>query len=225
MTSNYNLTSFDSSEKLAIALSVEIAEILNTSIEKNGKATLLVSGGNTPKLFFEKLSHQDIDWSNVYIGLVDERCVNNKHEDSNENLVKKHLIKNLARNATFISMYSKDFELNSVNKSYHKYFFRTDVLVLGMGEDGHTASIFPELDDLDKLYKSQEFCEVTKPKNAEYERITLSLGSILNAKNIFLHIEGKNKYKVFCKAAKDKDLFPISKILYNDKKTIEVYFS
>lgn len=221
--SNYNLNRFKSNDILANSLANRVYSILRDSIQINNRATLLVSGGNTPVLFFEKLSFYGLDWSKVDVGLVDERCVDTKNKDSNENLVKNHLLTNEAKKANFIGMFSKDFSIDVLNKTYEENFAKGDVLVLGMGNDGHTASIFPELDNLNEVLNSNKFCEITKPKNAPYERITLTLNSILNAKNIFLHIEGQNKIEVFNKALENENVYPISKILFNDKKTIEVY--
>lgn len=220
---NFNLNSFDSKDILATSLANRIYSILDEVIKEKGNATLLVSGGNTPKLFFEKLSFYTLDWDKVTIGLVDERCVETSSLDSNENLVKNYLLTHSAKDARFIGMYSKSFDLNSLNKIYHKNFFNADVVVLGMGNDGHTASIFPKLDNLKEAFNSDEFCILTKPKNAPYERITLTLNSILSARNVFLHIEGNQKVEVFNEALENENIYPISKVLYNDKKTVEVY--
>ena len=88
--------STNSSESLVADLSQNIAEIINEAIQKNGRASMAVSGGSTPKPLFEELSLLDLDWPRVDLTLVDDRWVDADHKDSNELLVKTHFIKNYA---------------------------------------------------------------------------------------------------------------------------------
>ena len=96
--------STNSAESLAVDLSQNIIKILNKAIKSRGRAVLAVSGGSTPKLLFEELSLLDLDWSKVDLTLVDDRWIDSKHEDSNELLVRTHLIKNKAVNVNFVPL-------------------------------------------------------------------------------------------------------------------------
>lgn len=224
---------FSSSEELAQTLAQNIALILENSIKANGKATLLVSGGNTPKLFFQKLSKIDIQWQMVTIGLVDERWLENDSKDSNAFLVKESLLINLASKASFVGLFIKGVSANSAqiicSKIYKKEFKEIDVLVLGMGTDGHTASLFPNNERLKEAYAltNDNFCISIEPKTAPYERMSLTLRKVLEAKNIILHIEGKEKLEVYNSAIKENDIYkyPVSTILNQSDKKIEVYYS
>lgn len=224
---------FSSSEELAQELAQNIALILENSIKANGKATLLVSGGNTPKLFFKKLSKIDIEWEKVTIGLVDERWVENDSKDSNAFLVKENLLVNSASKANFVGLFVKGVSADSAqiicSKIYKKEFEGIDVLVLGMGTDGHTASLFPYNEKLKEAYDltKENFCISIEPKTAPYERMSLTLKKILEAKNIILHIEGKEKLEVYDSAKKENDIdkYPISTVLNQSDKKIEVYYS
>jgi 6-phosphogluconolactonase len=224
---------FFSSEELAQNLATDIALILKNSIEANGKATLLVSGGNTPKLFFQKLSNINIRWEKVTIGLVDERWVENDSKDSNEVLVKENLLKNLARKAHFIGLYVKGISAESAqsisSKIYENEFGKVDVLVLGMGTDGHTASLFPNNERLKEAYDltNEKFCISIEPTTVPYTRMSLTLKKILEAKNIILHIEGKEKLEVYNSAINARDMYkyPISSVLNQTDKKIKVYYS
>lgn len=231
MMSNIKFNKFESKSTLAINFAKRVKSILEKSIALKNSTTILLSGGNTPKLFFNTLSQEEIDWSKVTIGLVDERWLPSRNKDSNENLIKSNLQINNASNSKFIPMYFYEYDLikaqNECSITYKKYFQKCDVLVLGMGNDGHTASLFPECENLNEAYdlNNKNFCIAMQPKNAPYTRMSLTLSSILEAKNIFLHIEGEEKLKIFDEAMNDCNKYPISKVLCNDKKEVEVYFA
>ena len=99
---------FETKELLEDSLADELLKIFGESIEKYGNATLLVSGGSTPKGFFKKLSERKFPWENITIGLVDERFVNNSSEFSNEKLIRETLLQNEAKDAAFIPMVYDD---------------------------------------------------------------------------------------------------------------------
>lgn len=130
---------FEAREALAATLARDVAEELERAIEAKGRATLAVSGGTTPKLFFEKLSEIDIPWARVSVTLVDERQVPETSERSNARLVRTHLLRNRAAAARFVPL---------VDNPDAEKIPSFDVAVLGMGNDGHTASFFPGGDSL-----------------------------------------------------------------------------
>ena len=232
MNSNSFLKKFNSKDELVQSLADNICMILENCIKQKGKASLLLSGGNTPKALFEELSSRDILWKNVNIGLVDERWIDISSEDSNENLVKKYLLQNRAKEATFIGMYLEQMNTTYASKIcskiYLKELYPFDITLLGMGTDAHTASLFPNNEKLKEAYSfdNDKLCINIKPTTAPYERVSLTLKAILNSSYIFLHIEGEEKLKVYCEAIKSNDIytFPISAILNNQSsKEIEVY--
>jgi len=218
---NNEYSNFISKDELANCLSLSVADILKQGIKENGKVTLLLSGGNTPKLFLNTLSEINIDWEKVTVGLVDERCVSTTSKNSNENLIKTELCKNNAINLNFIGMSQDNYE-----EIYKEEFKNIDVLILGMGTDGHTASLFSYNEDLLVAFdpKNQNFCIKIIPETAPHKRISLTLNSILKAKNIFLHIEGAEKIKVYNEVIQSDDAikYPIVKVL-NSSNTIKVY--
>ena len=189
-------------DSLAKNLSQSIGQLLSQSINEDGRASLAVSGGRTPVLVFEALSELDLDWSKVDLALVDERWVDSSHEDSNELLVRQHLIKNKASKVNFVPIKNnaktvKDGQI-SCQQSFQKIKKPFDVVVLGMGTDGHTASLFPcaeELNDAMNPNNSEGYV-VTSPKTAPYDRISLTYKAISSAKNIILHLNGSQKLKV-----------------------------
>lgn len=228
---NNNEHFFLEQKELIDTLSSKIIDNLQEAILKKGSASLLVSGGSTPKPLFEKLSSVDIPWEKVKIALCDERWIDKKHKDSNEKLVRDSLLVNFAKKAKFISMYQEYINIEDAqdvcSDIYEKELFPFDVLILGMGNDGHTASLFPNNIKLkEALETTKGFCICMKPDTAPYERMSLTKTAILSATNIYLHFEGVEKqdvYKKVLEGASSNDM-PVSAILNQDKKKIEVYY-
>jgi len=221
---------FNDSESLVDSLSEDILDKLEKAILKNGKASLLVSGGSTPKPLFKKLSLSNISWNKVSIALCDERWVTSEHKDSNEKLVKDYLLVNNAVNAKFVPMYQKNIAIKDseqvCSNVYKKELFPFDVLILGMGNDGHTASLFPKNIELKKSFDTEEkLCISMTPSDAPHERMSLTKKAILSTKNLYLHFEGEEKRKVYKTVLEGIDSYemPIASIL-NDKKKVEVYY-
>lgn len=231
MKNNNNEHFFLEQKELIDTLSSKIIDNLQEAIQNKGTASLLVSGGSTPKPLFEKLSSFDIPWEKVKIALCDERWIDKNNKDSNEKLVRDSLLVNFAKKAKFISMYQENIDIEDAQKVcsdiYHKELFPFDVLVLGMGNDGHTASLFPNNIKLkEALETSEDFCICMKPDTAPYERMSLTKVAILSAINIYLHFEGvekQNVYKKVLEGAPSNEM-PVSAILNQNKKKIEVYY-
>ena len=191
--------STNSAESLAVDLSQNIFKILNEAIKSRGRAVLAVSGGSTPKPLFEELSLLDLDWSKVDLTLVDDRWVDSKHEDSNELLVRTHLIKNKAVNVNFVPL-KNDAQTSNEGVVLSENMLRKlnlpiDLVVLGMGSDGHTASLFPCSDELSMGMdlNTKNALIATTPKTAPHERVSLTAKSIFDAKNVILHLNGSSK--------------------------------
>ena len=224
---------FTSRERLRQALLTRIEMIILDAIEKRGKAVLALSGGSTPKSLFQALSHSKLPWQKVIITLVDERWVDVQDGDSNEYLVRSTLMDSYASKANFIGM-KNGFE------SAHEGVMACrqeldiidevsiDIVLLGMGEDGHTASFFPEADDLDTALTSRKSCVAITPPYAKHERMTLTLERLFRSEHIFLHIEGENKFKVFNRACEEGSIeaMPIRAFIQRELSPyLEVYYA
>ncbi len=223
---------FSEQETLIEALSQSILVNLQKAIDEKGKASLLVSGGSTPKPLFEKLRKAVFAWDKVSVGLCDERWIDVSKEESNENFVKKYLLQEEAAKANFIGMYCEDTEIYTAQKVCSKkmkeMLFPFDVLILGMGADAHTASLFPENIKLEEAFdlKNENFCITIEPTTAPFLRMSLTLRAILSAKHIYIHFEGKEKLAVYEAAIAGEDRYemPIRAVLNQDIKETEVFY-
>ena len=202
---------FPTKEFLEDALLEEIKLKLREAISKLGIAKILLSGGSTPSGLYKKLSSIKLDWSKVIVGLVDERFVENTSDYSNEKLIRESLLINNAKNATFVPMINsisnEKENLITTNESY-TIFNDASVIILGMGEDGHTASLFPNDSDSIKAMDSEQNIFFTNSPSIPTRRITCTPKLLLSSKNIFLMLTGENKKEVLFSAAKNK--LPIS---------------
>ena len=225
-----------SAAELNVRLAQDIAQRLAAAIQARGFAVLSVSGGKSPVALFEALRVIDIDWSRVRITLVDERYVPRNHPDSNALLVQTHLLQDLASKAQLVFMVSEPLDSPAVQTKAASIALTAagtaDVLVLGMGADGHTASLFPEAPNLaDALdLRNSQSCvgiELEKPPdNAPYPRITQTLAQILSARHIVLPLIGTDKLQTLEEAWKlATPSLPISFVLQQSQTPIALWLT
>lgn len=138
---------FASREEASGVAAKMAAKALQRDIIGQGHASLFVSGGSTPEEMFRKLRREEIDWARVTVGLVDERWVPPDDSESNEKLVRTHLLREKAAAAGFLPMWMPGCEPEQAaadrNRAYAPHCNRASFILLGMGLDGHTASWFP----------------------------------------------------------------------------------
>ncbi len=207
----------------------KLANILRSAIEKNGAASLIVSGGSTPVGLFKELSNIALPWEHIVVSLADERWVDPADDASNEKLVKTHLLQNFAVDARYVSL--KPTTAATVDDAIrHASTEMTsilpfDVVILGMGEDGHTASIFPCSNEWAEAvrYDTDEFYVEVNPTTAPHTRVSLRLPSITNAKHIFLHITGDKKKAVLDAALEAEQALPIKQVI--DQAEVELVWA
>lgn len=228
-----NLHRFDDRPSLEEALTNEIVSLLNTGIAERGRATLVVSGGRTPAALFQNLSMQPIEWDKVWITLADERWVPDSHADSNARSVKEHLLQNNASKAHFIP-HVNEAEYPCVGQNALEEVLKDlpetlDAVILGMGEDGHTASFFPNAPELTAALNpySMRACMGVTPPVAPHLRMTLTLQRLLASKKIFLHLCGDSKTPVLEAAMGegDTEAMPVRAVLRQSKTPVEIYWA
>ena len=210
-----------------------MASGLEGALNLRDYATLAVSGGSTPKPLFEVLSHCNIDWGRVRITQVDERWVPEEHADSNARLIREHLLQNRASAAEFVSM-RIDIEdafaaESAVEEKLADFREAIDVTILGMGEDGHTASFFPAAEQLDAALdtESDALCLAPRPPAAPHDRMTLSLAAVLRSRQLYLHITGERKFAVLERAlaGSDRRELPIRAVFGREDSPLEVFYA
>ena len=219
---------FDNPQALANALAGDVAEHLRNAVATNGVATLVVSGGRSPVAFFQHLAKQTLDWSNVVVSLADERWVPVEHADSNAGLIKRYLLQGQAAKAQFLSLYSASANLEQAAEQADRLLSELpviDVLILGMGDDGHTASLFPNSPNLDEALKvdGTRRCWPMLAPTVPRQRLTMSRALLASAKHKMLSISGQSKLTTlsFALAGDDVAEMPVRAFL---QPTLEIYW-
>jgi len=200
---------FPDGQSLAEAFAHWTAQLLQEAVDLRGEAAVAVSGGNTPKLYFVALSRRKIDWSRVTVTLADERRVPDDNPRSNAKMARDLLLQDQAAEARFApladSRLSAERELAAAQARIADLPSPIDLVVLGMGDDGHTASWFPNGDRLEAAMNpgGRELVLPMSAPAAPEPRLTLTARVILRARVIALHIEGETKRAVLAKALGD----------------------
>lgn len=233
LSANAALVRFDDRAALDQQLCNEIAAQLRSTLAQRDRASLVVSGGSTPIGLFEALSQQQLDWSRVIVTLADERWVGCYSADSNERLVRQHLLQNQAAVARFIGLKTAAVNPEAGAEQCQQLLSELpgtlDVVILGMGEDGHTASFFPGADALASALDphSSQDCLALTPLTAPHARMTLSLARLLRCGQLYLHLCGEAKLPVLERAMQSGPVeeMPVRAILRQTQSPLAIYWA
>lgn len=234
LSTQVELHSFPDPAALAESLAAIVADNLRTALTTRGHASLALSGGNTPKRFLQALSLQPLRWQDVIVTLVDERWVPESNERSNARLLRENLLRGLAAEARFLPLYrdtpGPEQALGEIESDLTSLPSPFDALVLGMGNDGHTASFFPGGDRLAEALDPAATATVLpmRAPDAGEPRITLTLPSILAARHLYLHIEGAGKRRVLDAAVSgigEGADYPIRNVLQHAALPMQVFYA
>ena len=218
---------------LAAALAEAVAEDLRNAIAQRGRALLAVSGGTTPREFLHALSNAPLQWPRVTVTLCDERWQPPQHPRSNARLVHESLLRGAAAAAAFVPLYadSPDPEpvLTAIEQRIERLRLPLDIAVLGLGLDGHTASLFPDGDRFEQALDPAVASLVLpmRAPSAGEPRITLTLPPIAGARNLYLQIEGAEKKAVFQQIVRADGAFarsPLRALMRHAKAQLNVYW-
>ena len=198
-------------------LSQSIAASLSASINLNGYASFVVCGGSSPLSLYDNLSNRDLDWSKVSIFLGDDRVVPSDHPDSNNYLIHLHLLKNHASSALFYPLNDSKITKQNIRRPF-------DVVLLGLGDDGHFASLFPaQLNDcyaFDVNASPSIIASDQSLGSPSHRRISMNLSMLIDAKRCILLVPNSDKRKIVERAFKDKQL-PLHFLLNQERTKIE----
>lgn len=186
---------------LAAVLAEDIAVLLADAIREHGRASLVVAGGRTPLPVFECLRRRDLDWSRVVVTLTDERWVPPTDPASNELLVRRALLVDRAAAATFLPLKNDAATAEQGAAAAWQGVaagmpLPFDVVVLGMGEDAHTASLFPGSPGIDRALDPQAApaCVAMRAPVTPTERLSMNLAALAAARQLIVHFTGEAKW-------------------------------
>jgi 6-phosphogluconolactonase len=224
---------FADAESLSRTLSSRIAENLQEAIAARGLASLVVSGGKSPIRLFEILRSAALDWSRVCIALADERWVDPADAGSNERLVREVLLQEAAAAARFIGLKNAaptpDLGAVSAWETFARVPRPFDAVVLGMGDDGHTASLFPRSPNLSSALNPAAVagCVGMWSPVAPHPRLSLNLSALLDSRRVIVLITGAQKWRTFTAASAEGPIqdMPVRAVLRQRRTPVEVMWS
>ena len=231
MNSDLSAQRYADIETLSRELATLIAGSLAAAISARGLASLVVSGGRSPVRLFEILRTQPLDWDRVCIALADERWVSPEDPASNERLVRDFLLKDHAASARFLGLKNgaptPDLGAVSAWETFARVPRPFDAVILGMGDDGHTASLFPGSPNLPSALNAAAGCVGMWSPVAPHPRLSLNLTALLDSRRIAVVITGESKWRTYaaaCSPGPVEDM-PIRAVLRQSRTPVDVLWS
>lgn len=220
---------FDSRAAASTATAARMAGLIGDALQRSERAAFVVSGGSTPRQSFELLSDYDLPWERAQVLLSDERWVSAEHSDSNERLLYESLLINQAKKASLLSLYQSGVTPDERCAMLRASRPETDFAcsLVGMGADGHFASLFPDAIDLDAGLdiKNEDFYLPIRTAASPHERLSITLAALLRSAEILLLFFGDDKRAVYEAAKASDSQTPIAALLQRSTVPISVFWA
>lgn len=220
---------FDSRLEASEAAAARIAELLAKRLDHQKIASIVVSGGTTPRQCLSTLAKVPLEWERVQVALSDERWVPADDDDSNEKLIKDSLLTHEASPAQLLPVYAADVSpeerCEALQNPLPALPFACSLV--GMGTDGHFASLFPDAEQLEtgldvesgRLYVPIETAASPHP------RISMTLAGISRSDEIALLFFGEDKLDIYKQALESSDSFPVSRLLRQKRAPVRLFWA
>ena len=222
---------FETREEASVAAAEAIAERLAARLDAQSGASVVVSGGTTPDRCFDLLSEKPLDWRRTQIVLSDERWVPPDDDASNERLVRDALLKGEAVPAKLLSVFSMTTGIQArcdeIDQQIRLGPFPFACSLLGMGEDGHFASLFPDAENLEEGVDvdGEQLCIPVTTAASPHPRVSLTLAALARSDAIVLLMFGDNKLEVYEQAKRKGSKLPVAHLLKQKKAPVHVYWA
>lgn len=234
MTTEIEWWEYDDAAELADAVAGDIQFVIESAIEARGSAVIALAGGKTPLPAYEKLAKAKLDWKRVTIIPSDERIVPLGDPLSNVTALGKTFIPKGARVIPVVPKATDDYKAagRSADALMQDLHWPLDLCMLGVGGDGHTASIFPGPDFDEALNGPRERRALgvmpdPLPPEAPVARVTLSRAGIITARALLIAVTGKEKRKVIEDAIKQGagSTYPIGRVLADVELPVDIHWA
>ena len=222
---------FASREEASLAAAQFVAAAAVQRLESDGEAALVVTGGTSPVQCYAELSQMEMNWSNVCLFLSDERWVPPDSADSNEKLLRDTLLIGKARDASLFPIYQEGVDISqrceSLDRAISSLKAPFACSLLGMGEDGHFASLFPDAVGLDVALSvnGPDCCMPVITAASEHERLSLTVSALTRSDSIALLFFGAAKRNVYEKAQANTQDYPVTKLLHQERAPVHVFWA
>ena len=222
---------FESRQLASLAAASRMEAALGADLAKSESASLIVSGGTSPQACLNALAHADLAWNRVTVLMSDERYVPSDHPASNEGMIRRELLSELNEQPEIVSMFEEgvlaqvrckglEGEIESLPRPH-------SIGLLGMGEDGHFASLFPDFDRLEEGLNldSALSCLPVTTVVSQHLRITLTLAALVDSNEIVLLFFGNAKRKVFEQSLIPGSSYPLARLLQQEHAPVHTIWA
>lgn len=222
---------YNSREEASIAAADRISKTLNERLQEQTEASLVVSGGTSPERCLEELSNADVDWQRVHVLLSDERWVPADDDNSNERLVKQTLLQGAAAAATLHGVYQEGIDIAErccdLDGAIRQLPFPFACSLIGMGEDGHFASLFPDAENLESGLDVDYpgLCLPVSTAASPHPRVSLTLAAISRSDEVVLLFFGDAKRDIYEQAKLKSNGFPVAWLLLQKRAPVHVFWA
>lgn len=222
---------FKDRKAAAQAAAEAIATALRRRLAADDEAAIVVSGGSTPVPVLLALSTTPLEWSRVHVVPSDERWVPADHEDSNEHMIRGALLRNHAADARLVSLYragrTPEEACDALQPTLEHLPLPLAATLLGMGTDGHFASLFPDFDGLDEALDlaNERWCAGVRTAGSPHPRLSLTLTALACSDRILLLIFGEEKRRVLEDARAGRRELPVSALLTQNRAPLHVIWA
>ena len=216
---------FPDIESLSQGFADFAATALQNTLNRKPQATLVVPGGSTPRHYLPALAKCKLPWDRITVTLSDERWVDTSDDQSNEKLIKQYLLSHLPANTSFTGLktaHDNPFDaVETLHQRLNSLPLPVSLTVLGLGEDGHIASLFPGMNP-DLL--PARHCIAVAPPIAPSLRMSLSLEMLASSEQIVLVVTGEKKRRLLDRISEKPDVeLPIVWLMQHSQITITVF--
>lgn len=225
------LFEFESRSDAALAAGKRLVNALHRRLNSHDSAALVVSGGSTPAPVYSYMAHKELPWQRVHVLLSDERWVPPDHSDSNERMLRDSLATSRASYAQISSYFDTTMSVEDrcayLDQEISKLPTPFCCALLGMGDDGHFASLFPDADSLQDgldLRSPRTFIPVHTP-SSPHPRLSMTLAALLRSDEILLLVSGAEKRAQLEQAANPKSELPIAHLLRQQRVPVDVFWA
>ena len=222
---------FTSRDEASDTLSEHLSRVITHGVSERDEVALVVSGGSTPKPMFQMLGERDLPWERVTLVPSDERRVPLDHPDSNEAMIRRELTQGRASTAQVFSYQDvsacMETALANINRRLSQLPLPFDAVVLGMGDDGHTASLFPDAPDIENALGSEDLCIFQEIPRLSAPRLSLTVKALLNSRTIDLLFFGEEKRRVYEQACESGPpiQYPVRAVLHQSEVPVNVWWA
>ncbi len=222
---------FASRELASQAAAARISSAIRDSLVDSAETAIIASGGSSPEKCYESLADTALPWNRVHILISDDRCVPVEHEASNEGMIRRLLLTKHADTANLVPIYKQGLtpsdQCRILGEQLDSLPSPFSISLLGMGVDGHFASLFPDFAGLENGLdeRGEDQCLMVETAASSFPRISLTMATLIQSRETLLLFFGDDKREIYESAKRPDSNFPISRLLQQEQTPMRAFWA